>query len=308
MNLKYQTYNFTLELEKTVKTNIYPPFILRSVLGMNLKKLCCIFKQYKNCEKCPVNQRCAYSFIFESIIDKENKVFKGINKAPHPFIISADYKEQETLPEINFDLTLAGEANSYFPYIFQAFKLAGEQGLFKDRIKYKISAITANKKHMLDNDDNLHLVQNQNYWKMDYNESLKKEQDITLSFKAPFRLQKENKVVNDFKFSELLQAAFRRIYELSAFYGENQLLDNPSKIDFEAYNDNKKITKNLYYKNYKRYSARQKNVMKIGGIMGQYTISGTFTKSELSLLQIAQIFSIGKNTGFGFGNVTIMEN
>ena len=49
------------------------------------------------------------------------------------------------------------------------------------------------------------------------------------------------------------------------------------------------------------YSVRQKNAMKLGGIMGSFKLQGSFTDFELSLLEFGKIANAGKNVSFGLG-------
>ena len=90
MKISYQIFRFVLKFEKKVNVDIYPSFLLRSILGKELKTLGCIFMDRSTCEDCPINDRCAYSYIFESIISKDNDIIKGRNRIPHPFIIKSD--------------------------------------------------------------------------------------------------------------------------------------------------------------------------------------------------------------------------
>jgi len=64
--------------------------------------------------------------------------------------------------------------------------------------------------------------------------------------------------------------------------------------------------KNLHWIELKRYSARQKSNMKLGGVVGDLIIKGEFNDFEISLLEFIDLFNIGKNISFGLGKVEVL--
>jgi CRISPR/Cas system endoribonuclease Cas6 (RAMP superfamily) len=65
------------------------------------------------------------------------------------------------------------------------------------------------------------------------------------------------------------------------------------------------IKQNLKWRDYSHYSARQKRTMRLGGLVGDFVLSGNFSSYECSLLQFAELFHGGKNTNFGFGKMKL---
>ncbi len=300
MNFEYQKYTFNLELERKISTDLYIPYALRSILGMQLKRLTCIFS---NSDKhCPIERKCSYCFIFESIIDKNNSICKGIQTAPHPFVITS-IQSHHNINTIQFELLLVGEAIDHFPHIFQAFKQGGTFGLFKERVKYKIKSVFVGNKNILNDEGDLILVNENKFWSFEIKSSSSQIKELNIKLKSPFRFQKDNRITGNINYPNLLQSAFRRAYSLSAFYGENALLENPIYFDFQKYASGKEIKTKVSFKHYKRYSARQKREVKIGGLVGRIDIQGSFSNFELSLLKSSKIVNIGKNTALGFGKI-----
>ncbi|MCA1933740.1 MAG: CRISPR-associated protein Cas6, partial [Calditerrivibrio sp.] len=140
MEIEYNNFDFELEFEEEVFTDKYPAFVLRSILGNELKKFSCILKN-KNCEECPLKFQCAYSFVFETPIKKENEVLMGRDKATHPFTIHSMVDINKNIKYLNFSLSLFGRGIEYFPYIYYSFMRAAENGMFRQRIPYKINRI-----------------------------------------------------------------------------------------------------------------------------------------------------------------------
>ncbi len=305
MKIEYQKYDFKIKFEKPISIEIYPPYILRSLLGMHLKKLSCIFKNLSSCKNCPVNKQCAYSFIFESIEDKDNSVLRGRERVSHPFIIISHPKLQNRLDSLEFQLTLFGRSIQYFPYIFQAFSMAGEGGIFKERVKFKIEQIRSGSKLLYRfNEENLSLGESE-VWQIDLDRETKSAKKLELSFNSPFRYQKNNRVSSDFNYSDILISSFRRANILSSLYGENS--EDIEKVIFESFNEDKKILVDTRYRSMSRYSARQGKKMTIGGVMGKAIVEGDLSPFELSILYGGSIFNIGKNVSMGFGAMKLEE-
>ncbi len=53
------------------------------------------------------------------------------------------------------------------------------------------------------------------------------------------------------------------------------------------------------------YSGRQKKVLKMGGVVGNFQLTGVFQPLEQSLLRFGELFHAGKNTAFGLGKYHI---
>jgi len=305
MKISYQIFRFVLKFEKKVNVDIYPSFLLRSILGKELKTLGCIFMDRSTCEDCPINDRCAYSYIFESIISKDNDIIKGRNRIPHPFIIKSDIDNFKLYDSFDFDIVLLGSAIDYFPYIYQSFIFGGEKGIGKDRIKYTVEKILHNGENLLESSKMVKLPKIKSFWKNESGMTAALERKITIKFISPFRHQKNNIIQKDVSYSAVLTDCLRSILLLSSFYGDEKEFTE-EKFDFNKFEESKIVSKKLVWKDYSRYSARQERKMSLGGLIGEMTIAGLFSPLELSLLYGGEIFSIGKNTGFGLGNIRLI--
>ncbi|MCD6129566.1 MAG: hypothetical protein J7J10_01230 [Deltaproteobacteria bacterium] len=84
-------YGFKLPVRKFIvslkfnEKHYLPDFsglILRSAFGVALKRVSCIFRG-RNCKHCPLRNSCAWVYLFETPIEKNNPYLKGRNYAPH---------------------------------------------------------------------------------------------------------------------------------------------------------------------------------------------------------------------------------
>jgi CRISPR-associated endoribonuclease Cas6 len=268
-------------------------------MGNELRKFACILKT-KECEECPLKFQCAYSYIFETPIEKNNELLSGRNKASHPFILNSKEDINREFNELNFNLTLFGRGIDYFPYIFYAFLKAGEKGVFKRRYLYVISKVESDGVLVNDGSNDYLEIPNRKFWEIDMNTERKTSGKVILTFLTPFRLKKQGRYNSKLRYIDVLQAIASRVRLLCGLYGGSEDINLLKIIDSLS---EKKEYSSLIWKEYSRFSARQKAGMKLGGVVGQMEVAGDFTEFEFSLLQFAEIFGVGKNTGMGFGKV-----
>lgn len=282
MSILFQKSYFEIILKHSFKFP-EPTFTIRSLLGLSLKKLSCLFDTQNACETCPIKYRCFYASFFESHIKKENQILSGRDRAAHPFIL---YSTQSTSKKIVLELTLIGaEHIASYPIIIKALTQGERLGLGKERIQYTLSEQKS--------------LKQTGAWKIDLNHS-----DILKAFKitfnTPFRLKKDRKYQSDITYQDLLISAYKRLNVLNYLYGSQKELDAPTWPPPE-----RDSLRALIWREHTYYSGRQKTVLKLGGIIGQMAFQGQFTPFEASLLEGAKIFHIGKNISFGFGNIEI---
>ncbi|MGC8764833.1 MAG: CRISPR system precrRNA processing endoribonuclease RAMP protein Cas6 [Brevinematia bacterium] len=155
---------------------------------------------------------------------------------------------------------------------------------------------------ILEEDENLQMPENVKVFNIfNCNEKLEKKK-FKVEFKTPFRLKKNGKYVSNFEASDFLDSAYRRISILNSLYGNGERLPELKASDRIMIKE-----KNLFWKDLKYYSSRQKELLKLGGVIGSFVIEGEFTPFEISLLKGAEIFNIGKNVAFGLGRVDVRE-
>ena len=302
MKISYLPFDFTLKFKVTAFSDVYPAFILRSVMGRELKRFACILKT-KECDDCPLKYQCAYSYIFESPIEKNNKLLTGANKASHPFILNCDEDVNNSFDKLKFNLTLFGRGIDYFPYIYYAFLKAGINGLFKRRYLYEIENVKSENKPVNDGKSDYLEIPETKKWKINLDTNEKVEKEIKLALLTPLRIKIKGKYTSQISYSDILYTAARRVKFLCGLYGENSNKNISKMVDTLS---TKKASYKINWKEYTRYSARQESKMKLGGIYGQIKIEGKFSEFELSLLKFSEIFGLGKNTGLGFGKIRII--
>lgn len=121
IELRYLPVTFKIRFFSALEcvSSVHYAFVLRSVLGFNLRSMCCI-AHGKNCPDCMYNKTCAYAYIFETIIPQDNSIHAGTDRASHPFSFC-------NCSDSSFTVNLFGKACDYLPYIYAAFYKAGQK-------------------------------------------------------------------------------------------------------------------------------------------------------------------------------------
>lgn len=299
MTISYQQFDFTIKFLEPAKVDVNPLFILRSMIGKNLRSMCCISKQ-STCSECMYNKTCAYIFLFETILLQENPLLPGTNRASHPFALSTKKLQRENpLSEFNFTITLFGKAVEYLPYIYAAVVRSGKDGLFKSRTQFEVVDVSIDGKNIMINENQLDTGIPPKEWSFDFNNNDKKQAEILVELKSPLRFKTNGKYSLDFSARDFMKCLYRRAKTLCMLYGtwEDELNNyEPTEcISIEG--------KNLRWLDFNHYSARQKEEMELGGVLGSFKLSGEFSSFELALFELNRIANTGKNTNFGLGQI-----
>lgn len=299
MILLYQQFDFTIKFLEPAKVDVNPLFILRSMLGKNLRSMCCISKQ-STCSECMYNKTCAYTFLFETILQQENSLLPGTNRASHPFALSTKKLQRENpLAEFSFTITLFGKAVEYLPYIYAAVVRSGKDGLFKSRTKFEVVDVSIDGKNIMINENQLATGIPPKEWNFEVLNNNKIDSEFLVELKSPLRFKTNGKYTVDFSSADFMKCLYRRAKTLCMLYGTWE-------DEFNHYEPTEGMSiedKNLRWIDFNHYSARQKEEMELGGVLGSFKLIGKFTPFELALFELNRITNAGKNTNFGLGQM-----
>ncbi|MDR2580742.1 MAG: CRISPR system precrRNA processing endoribonuclease RAMP protein Cas6 [Fibromonadaceae bacterium] len=278
MQIQYTTLTIPITLTKKAAFSQPVPFIFRSILGFNLRKLVCVAKSAE-CKNCLYKESCVYSLAFD-----EAEI--------HPTILTAEpfFNEKTLIENVELSIIFLGKFAKYADYYLQALKRGAKSGILRERIPYKIEIEQCK-------------IENGN-WNVELCSSNFVSQPQTFKFEllTPFRFKAMGKYNLQFTELDFILCLHRRCQKLCSLYGKNNFKD---KYFFE--NKWKIIERDLKWQKLERWSSRQKQVMPLGGIIGDLTLQGEFTEYELALFQFARLFNVGKNTNFGMGNLNIQK-
>ena len=237
MQVIYLHVNFFLKFERTVFADTTPLFILRSMMGKNLRSMCCISKK-SACPECLYNKTCAYSYLFETILPQDNSTLPGRNRGSHPFSFSEkqNFNHKKQIETLDFTLTFFAKAIDNLPYIYASFVRAGKDGIFKSRTKFEITKVCCNGKDILIGENKLNTDFECCEWKGSENVfEQHTEKEILVELHSPLRFKVNGKYTKDFSAVDFMKCLYRRAKTLCQLYGE---FDS----DFDEYISDKSIT------------------------------------------------------------------
>jgi hypothetical protein len=312
---QYNKYTFDLRFEKGIAFRSPASFIFRNNIGFQLKRLTCILRS-SECDSCILNKTCIYSSVFETPIDKNNGIIKGRDRASHPYLVYSDALTGLKTERINIDIVLIGTAVNYFPYILLTMINIGKSGILRDRIHFDVESVLCQGKSVLNRKDDYCENVSPLIWDWDgsalaenKNERIK---EVELAFLSPLRIKHNGKLVSNITYKDILYGAVRRVDILDNLFGNGSFPSRSVTADslgfIESASNGKEFLSRLKWTDYSRYSARQKQSMQMGGLMGKAVVKGAFSSKELAFLKAAELFHIGKNASFGLGKVEVHAN
>lgn len=304
------TYRFRFKAHDDVRLRHFSGSAWRGVFGNALKKTVCVTRQ-KECHGCMLLKSCAYPYIFETFPPDHSDRMRLYQSVPHPYIfkLSDGGREVEKGRTFEVDFVLFGKATNYLPYIIQSFIRAGRLGLTGQRSKFECTEVFS--------------LQESGEWLSIWNSIINVlDQQSTPALRAPVRKTVNYRVTlktplrlisnghplpaQDFEFHDLFRSVMRRIPMLMYFHQETDL-----QLPFKHLVDlSKKISvtkKNLKWKDWKRYSARQKTEMNMGGLVGDFVVDLEQADELWELLWLGQYTHAGKATTMGNGEYTLKE-
>ena len=300
ISINYRQMRFLLTFEKSIVFQNLPSFYFRSLLGRQLRRLVCIFRN-RECETCALRFTCPYSVIFETPLREDQTVLKGINFGSHPFVIFTNTKPGQSVTDLELTVTLIGESHPYLPMIFLAIKNGGAFGIFKSRVKYQIKRFFIDDYIALNKEEQLIIPPKLPAWQWENLQMPCVKGKLFIEFLSPFRFKKKGRFSDKITLDDVIIALNRRLKIIHGLYvkdGNGQIPSlKPARVD--------ESNSQMQWIDYSRYSARQKSVMKMGGMQGILSIEGTFDAGLPEFLKAGEIFHIGKNTSLGLGKIKV---
>lgn len=292
----------------------YKGSLLRGAFGHALRKMVCTCNGLHNDEH-SANEKhepdCVYGYIFEGNVSIDAVMQRG--EVPRPIVMVPPLeKKQEYFPGETFSLTITlfGDSISYLPYLFNVLESMGENGLGKGRqhaglrqvfrqdIHGEVWPIYDRRKRILNTDETefraIDIVQQLNY----------RSDRLNVYFETPTRIQQMGQNVVTPEFHLIVRNLIRRLTSLLYFYHGQYRMEIDFKQVFRDAETVSLLHNETSWYDWERYSNRQKERMKLGGIIGKAVYEGTWQPFYL-LVKLAEWIHVGKNPMFGLGKVKV---
>lgn len=309
---KFAKFRFYLQPLEKIYLPRYKGSVLRGGFGNIFKKTVCMNSVW-DCDKCLLQEKCVYSYIFETPLPQnllEKSKFK-LKRPPHPYVLEPpitskiEYNHNDGLA---FNLILIGRGIEYLPYFVFVFEELGKRGLGKGRGKYELVRV--------DNEEGERIYESgklsDNFQVKSFQDIInecnipesKNYQQVKINFLTPVRIILRGKLPTKFDFNLFIINLLRRLSWLSIVHGNEELEFN-YKYLISCADDVKIKERNIKWYDWERYSSRQGTRMKLGGFLGNITFEGDL-KKFIPFIKLGKYIHIGKQTSFGLGQYEIV--
>jgi hypothetical protein len=309
--LRYCEIHFDAELSGDMSRAALPPFLgttLRGAFGFVLKKLVCQVA-HGQCGRCLLRSVCPYSTIFEGMGPPERRIMRKYPRVPQPFVLVVP-GPRETASEAEDDrlrwgVRLFGPAMTYWPYVVHAFETAGEEGVGRNRVRFRLERVTdaiAGEPLVTGAEETGAEPSALRIPEQADGEMPEGPCTLRWRFETPLRIR-HGRRLNPAELDPfaLVLAGRRRHDLMQHFYGEGDAdggRENPW-LDAERFET---VASDIRPWGFERYSRRQRRRMRLDGLLGEATIRGPWHEVG-AWLMAADRLHLGKATSFGFGRV-----
>lgn len=305
VRIRASRFQFTLSPDDSIYLPVYKGATLRGGFGHAFRRVLCAVRK-ETCADCLLRERCIYSYIFETPPPSGTAIMRKYTAAPHPFVLEPPEEDSRLYgpgEELYFGLVLIGKAVDYLPYFIYTFDELGRIGLGRGKGRFTLKSVTAGGNVIYTaaaktigafKEELLPLFPAAS----EYTD--KGSETRTLTFKTPARIRYNMSLASEIEFHILVRQLIRRMSLLYYFHcgGDSSGWDFRGIIK-EA-GEVKAVKQDLRWYDWERYSTRQGERMKMGGIVGSITFEGPLAPF-MPLLRAGEILHVGKGTSFGLG-------
>lgn len=296
-------FRFLIEAQEDMPLPAYSGSAWRGLLGRSLRRLVCVTAQ-PSCEACLLKRTCLYSTFFETPGEllPEGGRYSAL---PHPFVLEPEVSATRVVPaggRLHLGIVLIGEIAKQVPYLIHALNLAGQWGFGRARAGFRVQALEQE------------MGLGSEHWESVYTADAgvyDPAPDVPcapppappatrVELLTPLRLKREGRFLGaaDFDIGDLLRNLTARHARLAALYGSGSTQGAVMvKVSVELQLD----ARRLRWHEWTRFSSRQSTLMQMGGLLGDFQLSGPGLPDQWTMLWYGQWTHAGKGTSFGLG-------
>ncbi len=296
---------FHCRFNENANLPVFKGSLLRGMLGRSLRKASCALTR-NECATCLLASRCVYSLAFE--VPHGRTANRPGPTPPHPYVLEPPLDGKTIYDaEEPFDvgLTLLGDMTQSLPYFIYAFEMMGAEGIGRNRDElapFTLERVTTEGQTVYDGaTKRLQTDVAPRTLTLEQPPSGSVPQ-ITAQLLTPLRLKHKNSLARELPFHLFVRAMLRRISTLFSEFGQGEPeLDYPGLV--HRAQAVRTVQDATYWKDWTRYSSRQKQAMQFGGLIGNIGFEGDVGEF-LPLFSACRILHVGKQSVFGLGKFT----
>jgi hypothetical protein len=304
-SLPLTRYRLSFRVTEPLHLPAYAGSTLRGAFGRALMQLSGIGKMDIE-EKNPLFLQSPYAQIFDpQRMEDENAPLNGLQQLPVPYVIEAPLCGARVLqPDdtLVFHMVLCGPALEHLAIIILAWRRALLRGIGTGDGKGELilveQEIAPLEWQTIYTEEHPVIQEHQPVISIpEYTQP----QDVHLHLLTPLRLQHQGKILGprEINARQLLRQLIRRVSLNTQIYGGWEWpLEHIRHLNTLA--DQIQEDRRLHWQEWGRYSSRQQQAMKLGGVVGRWHLRQV-PQALLRLLHLGQWLHVGKETAFGLG-------
>ncbi len=295
---------FTMDIPLRSRLPQYLGSTWRGLIGWELQRLICPFKNRPECKvSCTIQEHCPYYLLFE-----KETVRSGIRNAPRGYILYPPVQSQNGMDEL--EITLIGHCTRLLPVIVAAMVEGRSSGLGAERVSYDIAGLQeqlpgGHQQALSPDADVLNDVSGP-FPLSDWLNNAPPSTDARAFFLTPMRLRKHGKYISQMDWPFFFAAIACRLEALHCLFhtGEPMGRETFKKLQ-TRFEPASKISAELQWSDYMRYSNRQDRKVPMGGLIGTVHRQLPLNGFE-PWWQAASLLHVGKGASMGLGRVEMM--
>lgn len=311
-------YVCKMEAQEHTRLPAYKGSTLRGGFGYAFKQSVCTFERplEQNCATCVLCASCPYPYVFETLAaDSGQRIFEEIKEAPRPFVLEPplDFRTDYVPGDIlEFGLVLVGRGLDYLPFFVAVFERLGQMGLGMGRGRFRLREVANvdplnNACEVIYRNDQRALADSRFVITFDRIEALAPylpTDHLRVTFLTPTRLKHGGEIVTRPHFHVLYRSVLRRAALLYSQHCAPYHWDDAMGDLVRRAEQIQTTHLNVRWADWGRTSTRQKQNMKLGGVIGDAEYQGDFT-GLLPLVLLGSLTHVGKAVTFGHGRFVV---
>ena len=308
MALPITRLHLLVRVEAPLQLPQYAGSMLRGAFGHALLAL--VPLPHVGGQPCAQHHTCPYCQIFATPALPAYSLQK-FNQMPHPYTIeppAISVQQLESGQTFGFSMVLMGHALAYLPTIIQAWEHALRTGLGLGAQQARCTLLRVQQEGASNPLWETGQISPSALENIPLPPATALGQKTTLHLYTPLRLQHQGKPAraHELNARSLLVTLARR-YQLLL---DINLGDQAPQQDFATLSAQahriELTTQDMHWLDWGRYSQRQQQEMKLGGLLGSLHLHGDLAPFS-ALLHLGQWLHLGKNTSFGLGGYQLVN-
>lgn len=305
-------YRFTARLQAELNLPEYAGSLLRGVWGAALRRTACMTGQ-RECGGCALQRSCPYPALFEALPPADTALQPQFRQAPNPYVIEPPplgLRRVAAGEALVFHMVLIGaDALRQLPLVVHAWQRALRHGLGPQRVAGDLELVERvgglHGDEVVWEPEAARLLPHEALWRPPAPDA-DEAGVVALQIHTPLRLQLNGHPlgVQELNPRVLLNHLLRRVSLMLQWHIglAEPPFDLPALLaDAAALHDDRHA---LRWKDWVRYSSRQRQEMTLGGVVGTWHLHGRL-QALRPWLALGEQLHLGKNATMGMGGYTL---